>query len=443
MSIVSLYEERVASKENISEEEKEKRSRLVPHDVPPVQISVIDFQLFSPKAPMWIFPFLFSFGPNADERRIYEAAKKIMEWHPIFSTVFEFNDECVIQQRYDPSKRAELKIERMSDEEFEKFKTLPFKHFDILGSPMIRLNMFVTDSNTYILITFHHIVMDGSSIQVIFNNFARAYAGEELVLDTYYSYLEDEEKARESLAYEEASKYYQKNYEGIDWCENIEPDKKEPGNINATYVIESDLTPENLSAMEKNCGISRNGFVSAVAVLTLAKLSGKRDILTSFSFNNRSDKRKKTAGGLLVRTIPVGIRLDQYQTLSDLYEGIRRQSADGIGNSIYDWVMMNENPYVNDILPVVYETSSITGFGFLSKLEATMAPLDAHNEAALHRTMLQVFERPDDISLLLSYMSNIYSEEKIHKFADIFTKLANRMINITDAKSVSIAEVLK
>lgn len=441
--IVSLYEAKVAEKEDISEEDKEERARLVPHSIPPVQVNVLDFQLFSPKAPMWIFPFLFSFGKEADQNRIYEAARKIMEWHPIFSTVFEFNEDCALVQRFDPTKRSDLIIEHMSDAEFEEMKKKPFPVFQLLGEPMVRLQMIVTDSDTLLLITFHHIVMDGSSIQIIFNNLARAYAGEDLVLDTYYSYLEDEDKVEGTAAYEEAHKYYQESYDGIDWCENIEPDKMESGNINATFPIETKLTPEKLETLEKNCNISRNGFISAVTLLSMAKQSSKKDVLTSFVFNNRADQRKKTAGGLLARTIPVGVRLGELQTLADLYEAIRRQSADGIGNCIYDWVILRENPYVNDILPVVYETSSITGFGFLSKMGATMAPLDAHNEAALHRTMLQVFETSDNISILLSYMATRYSVEKIEEYAGLFSNYADMLIDISDPGSLNIDELLK
>ena len=440
--IVSLYEAKIAKKENISEEDKEERARLAPHSIPPVQLNVLDFQLFSPKAPMWIFPFLFSFGKDADQDRIYEAARKVMEWHPIFSTVFEFDENCVLVQRFDPSKRKDLHIEHMTDAEFEEMKKKPFPTFQLLGEPMVRLQMIVTDSDTHLLFTFHHIVMDGSSIQIIFNNLARAYTGEALVLDTYYSYLEDEERVEGTTAYEEAHNYYQRRYDGIDWCENIEPDKEEPGNINATFPIETNLTPENLEAIEKRCNISRNGFISAVTLLALAKQSGKKDVLTSFVFNNRADQRKKTAGGLLARTIPVGIRLGELQTLADLYEGIRRQSADGIGNCIYDWVILRENPYVNDILPVVYETSSITGFGFLAKMGATMTPMDAHNEAALHRTMLQVFDTPKQISILLSYMATRYSEEKIGEYAKLISMYTNMLMSVSDPASVSIVELL-
>ena len=440
--IAVLYQDKIAAKENISEEEKEERARLIPHPLPPVQLSVIDFQLFSPKAPMWIFPFLFTFEDRAKKERIYDAARKVMEWHPIFSTVFEFNEDCELQQRYAPEKLAPLTVEQMSDSDFTQLLKQPFEPFQVLGEPMVRLRMFETDSNIYLMFIYHHIVMDGSSLQIIFNNLARAYAGEELTLDTYYSYLEDEERAVNSEAYAQAYKYYHENYDETEWCLNLEPDKAEKGNINATCLIPTSLTPENLAEMEKNCNVSRNGFMTAAAVLALAKVNHKSDILVTFIYNNRAEQRKKQAGGLLARTIPVGIKLTHYETLSDLYEGIRRQSADGIANSIYDWATIHENAYETDAFPIVYETASITGFGFLKKLEASMMPLDAKNEEALHRTMLQIFEKPDSISVLLSYMKNTYTEEKIQAFAKEYGALCDKLIGIKNPECVGVKELL-
>ncbi|MDO4537602.1 MAG: condensation domain-containing protein, partial [Coriobacteriales bacterium] len=441
--IAEIYREKTAGQEGMSEEEKEMRAREVPHFVPPVVRGVIDYQLFTAKAPMWIFPFLFSFGEDADPRRVLEAGRKVMENHPIFSTVFEFNKDCELQQRYDESKRARLSLEYMSDWEFEDFKNQPLETFDVLGEPMVRMRVIQTDSNVYMMLVFHHVVMDGSSMQIIFKSIADAYTGEPLALDTYYSCLEDAEKLRETSAFREAYEYYQKNYEGVDWVCNIERDRFESGNVNATFGIPSKLTPDKLVAMEKANNISRNGFMMAVCSLALAKLSHKHNALTSFVFHNRVDARRQAAGGLLSSTLPVGLKLDEYETLADLYAGISKQSADGIANSAYDWVVESENAYERDVFALVYETSAIMDMSFLTRMGAAMEPLNARNEAALRSTMLQVFERPDSITILLSYMKNGFSTERIAAFGDEITLYADYLVDVTDPSSVKVADLLR
>jgi hypothetical protein len=101
-----------------------------------------------------------------------------------------------------------------------------------------------------------------------------------------------------------------------------------------------------------------------------------------------------------------------------------------------------ENSYKNDIFAVVYETAAINDTSALDMIGAKLEPLDAHNEAALRRNMLQVFETKEDITCLFSYMGTIYSEECIDAFADAFTTYANQLIDVADPKSVLIKDLL-
>ena len=266
--------------------------------------------------------------------------------------------------------------------------------------------------------------------------------GMPLELDTYYSVLEDEERLRSTSAYREAFKFYRENYEGIDWCRAIVEDKADGGNINAQRVIPTVLTPENLAAMEKASGISANGFVNAVSSLALAKTSGDHDVMTCFTFHNRADQRKQHAGGLLARTLPLGVHFDELETLADLYEELKDQTAKNIAHSTYNWVNDTENSYANDIFAVVYETAAINDTSALDMIGAKMEPLDAHNEAALRRNMLQVFETKENITVLLSYMATIYSDEAIDAFAEAFTTYANQLIGVADPKSILIKDLL-
>ena len=386
--IAKIYREKTEGMENISEEEKEMRARKVPHQVPVMQRSVIDTQLFTPKAPMWIIPFLFSFGKDADINRVLEAGRATIANHPIFSTVFEFGEDFELQQRYDESVRKPLEIEYLSDAEFEELRGSQIPTMNLIGEPMVKMRCIKTDTNAYLFIVFHHVVMDGSSLQLVFASIVHAYMGMDLELDTYYSYLEDEERLSNTSAYRESFQFYQDNYEGVDWCREIPEDKDETGNINGRRFIDTELTPEGLANMEKICGITPNGFVNAVVSLTLSKMSGNPDVVTTFSFHNRADKRKQHAGGLPVRSLPLGVHLNELETLADLYESIKAQTAQNIAHSAYNWANDTENSYENDIFAVVYETAAITSTDALDMIGAKLEPLEAYNEAALRRKIL-------------------------------------------------------
>lgn len=442
--ISEIYKDKSSGQSEVSEEEKEMEARKQPHALPPHQRSVIDYQLFTPKAPMWLFPFLFTFGPDGDPQRVLDAARKVMDNHPIFGTVFEFNDDFDLQQRYDSSIIEPLEIEYMSDEEFQNARndhTL-VPTIGVLNCPMIRMRVIKTDTNCYLVIVFHHIIMDGTSMQLIFQSLGLAYMGQPLPLDTYYSYLEDEEKLRNTSAYRMAYEYYTQNYDNVDWCSIIEPDIEEPGNINAWTMIPTNMSPQTLDALEKNCNISRAVFASTVATLAFAKMTGKRNVLTTFTFHNRVDKRKQAAAGFLAHLLPLGIKLDNLTTVADVYEDMQVQTTNGLANSVYDWITANDNPYAMDPIAVAFETSAITDMSTLSQIGATMEPLDLGNNAALRRNFLQIFETQDSIAVKLSYMKTIYSDERIAEFANAFTEVTNKLLEITDPASVTLEDLL-
>ncbi|MDO4538928.1 MAG: hypothetical protein Q4B54_12260, partial [Coriobacteriales bacterium] len=116
---------------------------------------------------------------------------------------------------------------------------------------------------------------------------------------------------------------------------------------------------------------------------------------------------------------------------------------DGIANSAYDWVVESENAYERDVFALVYETSAIMDLSFLERMGASMEPLNARNEAALRSTMVQVFERPDSINILLSYRKNAFTNERIAAFGDEITLYADLLVDVKDPTSVKVADLLR
>ena len=78
----------------------------------------------------------------------------------------------------------------------------------------------------------------------------------------------------------------------------------------------------------------------------------------------------------------------------------------------------------------------------LDKMDASMETLSARNEAALRRNMLQVFETEDNVVSMLSYMANIYTDERIKEFKTTYTEIINKLLEVTDPASVKVADLL-
>ena len=212
------------------------------------------------------------------------------------------------------------------------------------------------------------------------------------------------------------------------------------GAIAAGHLEPGSRLDEQESA--QRCGVSRNGFIIALATLALARINGRNDVMTLFAFHNRVDVRTQHAAGFLASLLPLGVKLDEVDTLADLYDVINTESTNSIAHSTYDWVTLRDNPFLSDSIAVVYETADITDMSALDALDAVMEPLSAKSQAALRRNMLQTLEMGDSIITTLVYMATIYSDELIDRFDKCYADLAKTLIAVEDPKSVKIADLL-
>ena len=103
---------------------------------------------------------------------------------------------------------------------------------------------------------FHHIIMDGVSLDIFIEDLNRAYEGEALVPERFsaYEYALYEQKARGSEAYERAKEFYEGIFKGAEPCtlpvkERLKADEE----LNAEGRLKADEslnTDERLSAEE-------------------------------------------------------------------------------------------------------------------------------------------------------------------------------------------------
>ena len=142
------------------------------------------------------------------------------------------------------------------------------------------------------------------------------------------------------------------------------------------------------------------------ALLAIAKCNGKRDVLTEWVFHNRVDEGKKAAVGILSRTLPLGLKLDEYKTFGEICDEVRKQTTEGIAHSRYEWILDNENMFVNDVLSVVFETAA-------------------------------------GASPMALYTRTIYSDERIRQFDQAFSGIINALVKEDDPRNIAVSDLLR
>ena len=70
-------------------------------------------------------------------------------------------------------------IELLEAERIDSVKAGLVEPFDLLGGRLFRMKLIRAEKN-YLFLDIHHIVCDGSSLLIFFEDISRAYAGETL-----------------------------------------------------------------------------------------------------------------------------------------------------------------------------------------------------------------------------------------------------------------------
>ena len=129
-----------------------------------------------PDSTMYNTPFYVKLPKNIDLSRLKEAVKKTADAHPSFSTVVK-NDNGMPYLTTEEIKFdiPEKEINELNAE-FEDF----IKPFDMEKAPLFRFEICRCKNDIYILFDGHHIVFDGTSIKLMFEQIGSVYDGGEI-----------------------------------------------------------------------------------------------------------------------------------------------------------------------------------------------------------------------------------------------------------------------
>ncbi|MFF0033656.1 amino acid adenylation domain-containing protein [Streptomyces avermitilis] len=222
---------------------------------------------------------------------------------------------------------AEAEAERLAEQERAE-------RFDLTRAPLLRLLLVrFAGARHRLVITSHHILVDGWSIPIILTEVSGLYAAEgdpaQLTpAASYREYLEwlgrqDVETAREAWRTELA---------GVD-----EPTLVAPADAGRPPVVpdvcSAELSTEHtraLTAWARTQGLTVNTVVQGAWALVLARLAGRTDVVFGGTVAGRPPELPESESmvGLFINTLPVRVRLDGTQTVLELLRTLQdHQSA--------------------------------------------------------------------------------------------------------------------
>ncbi len=269
--------------------------------------------------PFYNLPYIYVLDGSLDGERLLAAIETAFKAHPTLFTRIALNDDGEPIQTLDMDNEPwSLAIEDIEDIEQEKGRLVV--PFDLDGGRLFHVNLMRNKEHYYLFLDYHHIIVDGTSMQIMLQDIDKAYLGEAIAPEelTLMQVAEAEAQLRQSEAFNEDKQWYTANFDCGDTFTQFMPDLEEPEHSEDHLLRTLSLDLGRVDDYCKQNGVFKSTLFTTAYAFLLAKFNNEQESLFTTVYNGRSDKRFARSVGMTVKTLPVYTKFTPETTVLDL-----------------------------------------------------------------------------------------------------------------------------
>ena len=383
-----------------------------------------------------------------DKDKIKAVFDKIIERHETLRTAFVVHDENVVQV---VSKKINFEIPVFNDKEEEKEQIIKkfVKPFDLSSGNLIRIEIHYLDKKeTMILIDFHHIIMDGTSLKNLIIEFGRLYNGYNLkrIPIQYVDYSVWEEEYNNSEKIKRAEEYWINKFKGSELSSlnlpydfKIGASRSYNGNkINKVIDIKEYRKIERYA---KKIGLSPYMFFLATFFILLYKYTGQEEIILGSPIANRDINETKRMIGMFVNNIVVKANINSNSTFQEFADEIKKQILDDLSHQPYPFDRLVKKLGIkgdnsrNPLFDVMF-TYQNNEEHIIKLDEKEIEIVEINNNISKFNLSMEI--KPKTHTINLEYCTDLFKKSTINR---LFEHYMNTIHSILDNNEIKIKDI--
>ncbi|WP_258557665.1 amino acid adenylation domain-containing protein [Rhodococcus sp. AG1013] len=269
---------------------------------------------------------------DLDERRMAAAAQALMDRHASLRTVFDNHDDgSVVQVLLDhvPVDWSAITVATRADSDTVIDRDRG-NHFDMRGAPLIRFLLIDVGERTHrLVITNHHIVLDGWSAPLLVADLFDLYATGGAPLDRTAPPYRDYLAWLVSRDVGAAGRAWARALSGLPGPTLAAPHavgRQLSASASETVPLD-DPTAEALVRTSEAAGVTVNTVLQVAWGILLGEMSAGTDVVFGTTVSGRPPMiaGAEAMVGLFINTVPVRVRLDPDETVRQLLARLQRE----------------------------------------------------------------------------------------------------------------------
>ncbi|MGM9979362.1 MAG: amino acid adenylation domain-containing protein [Clostridium sp.] len=439
------------------------------YDLTPMQEGMLFHKLLDEKSTGYFVQEIVRFNGEINSERIKEAINLVAKKYDVLRTSIMYNNiskprQVIIKNR--EIEVIEIALLNSDDEskEIEKIcKNDINRGFDLENDSLLRVTIIKGNNNkNKLIMSFHHIIMDGWCISLILGAFAN-----------YYSMLSEGKSKEEIIALinkeiGECSSYgdyvrwlcKQNKDEALEYWKKLLDGYEEVSLINPLGI--ADESNEEIESLDINIDINTSNKIKDIAVkenvtintvlesawgILLQKYNNSSDIVFGKVVSGRNAEVKgiDKVIGLFINTIPLRIETSEDLSFTEVLHSVQEQAINGLK---YDYCplveIQNQSSMGQELIKTlfVFENYFVDNNVNTSGLEGLEIGIEGGREQTNYPITITI-KFSDVLNISIMYDPSLYSKLEIKNILIRMKKILNQVVECPNKKLKDIDILLE
>ncbi len=383
-----------------------------------------------------------------DKEKVEKCFKEIIKKQSSFRTSFMMINDSIMQKINKSVNFSVNTFKSKSTEINDLINAFP-KPFDLENAPLLRVELHYLDNGkTLLLLESHHIIVDGSSLEILIDEFCRLYNNTNIEnLDIEYKdFAVWENKYLESDMVKEAENYWVNKFKdseipviNLPYDFSVPSSKSYTGNTISRQISEKDFDKYITSA--KKLGVSPYMFFLSTLFVLLYKYTGQEEIIVGSPVTGRSNNQLQNIIGMFVNNIAVDGKIDSSKKFTEFLNNIKQQVLSDLEYQDYPYNLLVKkldipnNGSNNPLFDVMFAYQNANS----NKLTLDDESVEIiKSVSGISKFNLSIEIEPDTRVVNLEYRTDLFKENTINR---LFEHFINALNVISDNNDVLIKDI--
>ena len=274
-----------------------------------------------PEATVYNIPMAVRFPKDVDITLLTTALETLVKAHPQMRAHFGSSGSDIIQI-IDFDQPIEILQSRHSEAELNQYKRDFVKPFNLRQGPLYRVEIVTTEQWVYLMLDFHHLVIDGGSIDLFLTQLFELLNGHEIESEsfTYADFVAAEKAAESSEEYAAARNFFQERLGNVEGVTEVPSDLTNPKEQGVIETLSSQLDFEAIESFCRQHNITPAHLTLAATFYALSRFTNNEQLCITTISNGRSDLRISNTTGMFVNTLALSSTIGEQTVLEFLNE---------------------------------------------------------------------------------------------------------------------------